>query len=563
MCAMTWMRFLATVLGALGFTACTSTKEAFTPPEWLGKETLPAREQPATVSQQTAAELQQQGYVQIGTIRHEVVVATHWGTEPAPAKGSAVTTGLLRKAAELGGDVVVLNGDNKLARRTVTKQVATAWSRESHQELYQDGNYQRSRTVYTSVPTAWRTDSGTEYYTESYGTVWRHDPALLQRAIAWEKDAPERARRAAELAKATADEERKDRLAERRRVMRSWAACLPDRGVFPSGRKVFFDDDERLGYIDVRGAVVIAPKFGVAHPFRNGLALVFSPGAAFIDPSGAVAVEPKGWRSDPSMMYALFHDFADGMARIRVGLSPMRWGYMDLHGDLAIQPQFEDARDFSEGLAAVSVTQQYPRWDRFADWGFIDKTGHFVLPPQFDDAGSFHEGLAWASRWEKGHGKRLGYIDASGQWAISRPGLVAAGDFAEGLAPAAVLHGQSREENWGFIDRTGEWVIQPQFAMAFSFAEGRARVRFGGFAGHDAKYGFIDRTGKLVIQAVYERANDFGDGLAAAWPIWRDETADSSVHTSPGHILDPNGVVLGEIDGLGLVQWRSTPGTSQ
>ena len=39
---------------------------------------------------------------------------------------------------------------------------------------------------------------------------------------------------------------------------------------------------------------------------------------------------------------------------------------------------------FSEGLAAVKMGR----------WGFVDKTGKVVINPQFDDAGSFSDGLA-------------------------------------------------------------------------------------------------------------------------------------------------------------------------
>ncbi|MBN1460634.1 MAG: WG repeat-containing protein, partial [Armatimonadetes bacterium] len=41
------------------------------------------------------------------------------------------------------------------------------------------------------------------------------------------------------------------------------------------------------------------------------------------------------------------------------GLYPVsvdgKWGYIDKTGTIRIQPQFDDARDFSDGLAAVRV----------------------------------------------------------------------------------------------------------------------------------------------------------------------------------------------------------------
>jgi hypothetical protein len=50
-----------------------------------------------------------------------------------------------------------------------------------------------------------------------------------------------------------------------------------------------------------------------------------------------------------------------------------------------ISPQFDQADDFSEGLARVQKDNK---------WGYIDKTGKFVIPPKFDEASSFSQGWA-------------------------------------------------------------------------------------------------------------------------------------------------------------------------
>ena len=58
-------------------------------------------------------------------------------------------------------------------------------------------------------------------------------------------------------------------------------------------------------------------------------------------------------------------------------------------GTYVINPQFDDAYPFSEGLAVVRIGDY-----ETGKLGFIDKTGAFVINPQFDDAESFSEGLA-------------------------------------------------------------------------------------------------------------------------------------------------------------------------
>jgi len=61
---------------------------------------------------------------------------------------------------------------------------------------------------------------------------------------------------------------------------------------------------------------------------------------------------------------------------------------------------------------------------------------------------------------------------------------------------------------YGFIDKSGKFVIKPQFDSAESFSEGLAAV------GMNSKNGYIDKTGKLVIAARYDSAFQFSDGLA-------------------------------------------------
>ncbi|MEE8043841.1 MAG: WG repeat-containing protein [Thermodesulfobacteriota bacterium] len=46
---------------------------------------------------------------------------------------------------------------------------------------------------------------------------------------------------------------------------------------------------------------------------------------------------------------------------------------------------------------------------------------------------------------------------------------------------------------WGFVNKKGEIVIEPQFENAVSFSGGLAIVELGG-----GKWGYIDKKGKLV-----------------------------------------------------------------
>lgn len=59
-----------------------------------------------------------------------------------------------------------------------------------------------------------------------------------------------------------------------------------------------------------------------------------------------------------------------------------RWGFVDLEGNVVIEPTFSEAKSFSNGLAAVSNGDK---------WGFIDKTGTLVIDYCFFDADYFNK----------------------------------------------------------------------------------------------------------------------------------------------------------------------------
>ncbi|HRY20682.1 MAG TPA: WG repeat-containing protein, partial [Flexilinea sp.] len=113
-------------------------------------------------------------------------------------------------------------------------------------------------------------------------------------------------------------------------------------------------------------------------------------------------------------------------------------GYFNLFNDQIIEPQYDYAGDFSEGLAKVEQN-----WK----WGFINTAGEPVIPIQFDDVRSFYEGLAVV----KQEGK-YGFVNTSGQIVIE-PQYDLAGFFFNGLADV-IKNGKEF-----YIDPTGETVI--------------------------------------------------------------------------------------------------------
>jgi hypothetical protein len=178
-----------------------------------------------------------------------------------------------------------------------------------------------------------------------------------------------------------------------------------------------------------------------------------------------------------------------------------KWGYINKTGRLIIPFKFDLATDFSEGLAVVEIK---------GECGYIDRTGNFVIPARFHWGRPFSEGMAVAiirHLDQKGEItlNRFGYIDRSGAMVIQPQGVEGEkwlSNFSEGLACLM------QNDKFGYIDKAGRQVIPPRYDEAHPFSEGLAAVVIAG------KFGYIDRSGKLVIPPRFEVAGPFSEGLA-------------------------------------------------
>jgi hypothetical protein len=136
---------------------------------------------------------------------------------------------------------------------------------------------------------------------------------------------------------------------------------------------------------------------------------------------------------------------------------------------------------------------------------------------------------------------RFGYIDRSGEMVI-QPQFAQAGPFSEGLAPAG------SGDRWGYIDEQGGWVIEPRFRMAAAFSEGLAHVR----AEFGEPYGYIDPAGRWIFLPQFQAADPFKGGRAIVGAITgigalkgRIDAADASDWR--WREIDKQGRVLGRV----------------
>lgn len=124
-------------------------------------------------------------------------------------------------------------------------------------------------------------------------------------------------------------------------------------------------------------------------------------------------------------------------------------GYKNAKGEWVIDPIFDEAHYFSDGLALVELDGKY---------GYINMNGDFIIEPKFDHAYDFEQSVAFASE-----------------------------DF----------------RTFGLIDKAGKWIHEPMFDSVWSFkAHGYARVKVhpDRAEGDDSCYLWIDKSGKCFVR---------------------------------------------------------------
>ncbi|NDP22267.1 MAG: WG repeat-containing protein [Paludibacter sp.] len=252
-----------------------------------------------------------------------------------------------------------------------------------------------------------------------------------------------------------------------------------DAQFFRDGIARVLSVDGKVGYISEDGKYIIPVKYKDGTPFQDGLAFVVSDGGypTCIDKSGETIFQLKQAK--------LAFWFSEGLAMFQT--SDDKFGFVDESGKVVVNPQFEYARPFNEGYAAVCQNKK---------WGFIDMLGKIVINSQFDGVMDFHSGKAAFH-----NGKQCGFIDTKGSFVIN-PQFDYTMSFSEGMA--SVYSGKQ----FGFISEDGKIKINPQFEDVLSFKGGMALIKQG------EKYGFINKEGKIEINPQFDEASMFFGNVA-------------------------------------------------
>lgn len=268
----------------------------------------------------------------------------------------------------------------------------------------------------------------------------------------------------------------------------------------------------KWGYASRSGLIVIDTIFkNKPTYFREGYAIVETDSGVFdfIDEDGVYSGEK----------FEHVSLFSEGLAGVTPRNGHIR--YIDDDMDMVFEVPFaEEAGVFHNGLAKFQNNK--------GKWGFIDRRGGIYIEPIYDFALSFNDGLALVAI-ETDTGTIAGFINRDGESAIplssyshnirpfrdslcvfcSDSGLGCLGlngdvkiaanpywdeltDFFHGFASFRV------GDYWGIIDRDGILRVESKYSLPLKIINGIAAYEESG------ALGYIDVDGAVVIDARYE-----------------------------------------------------------
>ena len=190
---------------------------------------------------------------------------------------------------------------------------------------------------------------------------------------------------------------------------------------------------DKAGLMSKQGKWLAEPKYNyILGEFYQGLTVVKNTDDkyGFMDKTGKIVIPFK---------YTDAWNFTDEMGLAQVKLDKeSKWGFINPNDKMVIAPKY----DFVYALISENLFTAY----RDGKAGFIDKTGKEVIAFDYDEALPFVDGLAMV-----GKGDKYGFINTKGQVVIPLIYDFAL-NFENGVAVVA------KAEKYGLIDKTGKSI---------------------------------------------------------------------------------------------------------
>lgn len=314
--------------------------------------------------------------------------------------------------------------------------------------------------------------------------------------------------------------------------------------------------NQRCGYIDITGRILLKPKYRNVGNFVDGYAIV-SQESFYYDERGRKSkfsiygiINSSFEEIIPCVFHSIVYEKEKGLFKTDVGYKTTGGQYLaenngktiyinkkykyckEFHDDCAIAvianldenvlyalvnsksedilpPIFQHLELLDNGLYKFKINNKY---------GLVDSKGNIILPNIYEGIGKFEGNLACVSisqATDNTNDRLYGFIDSSGN---------------EVLPPSYEFIGK-RFNNFSVIMKNGTWglfnsennmsnmIIEAAFLGPCK--ENLCPINVGGDFDINSKkvegghWGFTSSDGHMVIEPIYEKAFSFSDGLAA------------------------------------------------
>ena len=198
-----------------------------------------------------------------------------------------------------------------------------------------------------------------------------------------------------------------------------------------------------------------------------------------------------------------------------------KYGYLDPLGNEVIKFQFDNAKEFSEGYAAVKKSMR-------AQWDYIQPDGTYITDLKFDDAFSFSEGVALVKK-----GDSYSFLDKSGNLIPIEKDYNQVFDVKEGRSIVSSLKGDTIV--YGIIGKDGKEILSPRFEFIDNF-EGNTAVFVD-----KGQAGMLSIDGNILIDAKYDELYRFDQ----AHYLFQQNGLQGLVRIDGTIVLPPNYSAIG------------------
>jgi hypothetical protein len=263
---------------------------------------------------------------------------------------------------------------------------------------------------------------------------------------------------------------------------------------------------------------------GPSQPMTFPLAMCAFPGGlcGAVNRDGTVAVRSQ---------YDWVGKFSDNRAAVRLG---GLYGFVDDEEHEVVKPQYRIVDDYKLGFAQVDVDGRSGLIDRDGKmviepkYGFIEAIGpdRFAVTERRQLGGMIggedFSGIRvehTASGGVSGGVSGL-FIGIAGAGSMATDVIDMSGHRIEPLASSWTpkfdkddpsVRWVKKDKLWGMAHADGSWLVEPKYEQAGPLNDGLARVTLNG------KVGFIDRAGNFVIEPIFDKAGSFTSDLGRTW----------------------------------------------